>query len=342
MSPPNEPTAAVHDKPNPIVEWLWQPTREKELKVRPEVSDGATSELLRRARLTLAIANRLLETPEPFEDGDPAPAARQLYAESVFFALLARERASGEKRDTFAFEPSSRESLKELWNAAETGLVQDAAGGSEAKETCWALLERGAFDDAPTGVDREGLKTLRQFVEALVRTVDGPRSDFENLALSRLIRVGVPALVLLLAAVALGTWPRLRPMAGDTAIPWQTSSTYEAEPGCTSPSQSCDNPNFFFCTNEEENPWIEFDLGAKGRVARVDIVNRTDTSSVMPRAVPLVIEVSNDRQNWKPVARRDETFERWSASFAPTTTRWLRVRASRRTYLHLREVRIHR
>jgi hypothetical protein len=62
----------------------------------------------------------------------------------------------------------------------------------------------------------------------------------------------------------------------------------------------------------------------------------------MARATPLVIEVSKDRQTWKAVARRDEAFELWSASFAATTTRWVRERAARRTFLHLREVRIHR
>ena len=95
----------------------------------------------------------------------------------------------------------------------------------------------------------------------------------------------------------------------------------------------------FFHTNEDAQPWVEFDLLAPTAFSEVYVRNRTD--SVPDRAVPLVIEVSDDETNWRAVARRDDTFRTWTASFPTLTARYVRLRVDRRSYLHLEIVEVH-
>ena len=56
------------------------------------------------------------------------------------------------------------------------------------------------------------------------------------------------------------------------------------------------------------------------------------------RAVPLVVEVSDDRKRFREVARRGEDFQFWSAEFEPVTARYVRLRSPVSTTLHLRQV----
>jgi hypothetical protein len=91
-----------------------------------------------------------------------------------------------------------------------------------------------------------------------------------------------------------------------------------------------------FHTETENDPWIEIDLGAPKKVIRVEVINRGDCCA--DRAVPLVAEVSTDRMKWAQVARREEPFGTWKASFPARVARYVRLRAARHTVLHLQGV----
>jgi hypothetical protein len=91
-----------------------------------------------------------------------------------------------------------------------------------------------------------------------------------------------------------------------------------------------------FHTEQENNPWVEYDLGAPKPIHRVEVANRSDCCD--DRAIPLVVELSNDRTNWTEVARRDSEFQSWTAKFATKTVRYVRLRVPRVTALHLKEV----
>jgi hypothetical protein len=120
--------------------------------------------------------------------------------------------------------------------------------------------------------------------------------------------------------------------------PWVASSRYP-EYGCTSPAQVCSKSDiYFFSTNNELNPSIEWDLGAAQRVSGLRVDNRVDCC--IERAVPLLVEVSLDHKTWKETARRDDEFATWKAAFAPVQARWVRLRVPRATLLHLTRVRI--
>ena len=89
-------------------------------------------------------------------------------------------------------------------------------------------------------------------------------------------------------------------------------------------------------TDTEDSPWAEIDLGTPTEVHRVEVVNRGDCCA--DRAIPMVVELSNDRATWKQVARRDQVFGSWDASFPATTARYVRLRVLKRSVLHLRAI----
>ena len=106
-----------------------------------------------------------------------------------------------------------------------------------------------------------------------------------------------------------------------------------------SPAQQCEeSPDYFMHTQDEHDPWLEFDLGSAQRVSAVRVDNRTDCCS--ERTAPLVVEVSTDHQKWRAVARRDAVFSSWLGTFSPTDARWVRLRLDKQAPLHLTGVRI--
>ncbi len=120
--------------------------------------------------------------------------------------------------------------------------------------------------------------------------------------------------------------------------PWRTSSKWiDCDPtiGRCGPHVT----RILFHTNEDEAPWFELDLGMPTEFSSVSVQNRSD--HLPERAVPLIVESSDDQQTWKELARRDETFSTWRAKFPTTTARFVRLRVPRRTFLHLEAVRVH-
>jgi hypothetical protein len=110
--------------------------------------------------------------------------------------------------------------------------------------------------------------------------------------------------------------------------PWRTSSaTLGPFP-----------PSLMFHTNFENGPWFEIDLEAPLPVQGVRIKNRSDCCG--DRAIPLVVEVSLDRQRWQVVAGMGSAFAVWDPRFPPVTARYVRLRVGRESALHLEEVQV--
>ncbi|MDP1922172.1 MAG: discoidin domain-containing protein [Myxococcales bacterium] len=120
--------------------------------------------------------------------------------------------------------------------------------------------------------------------------------------------------------------------------PWRTSSSMFT---CHPDSIECGGARttILFHTQEDAEPWFLIDLGAPTAFRSATVVNRRDDGK--ERAVPLVLEVSDDEQTWRQVSRRDEVFKVWKPKFDAVTARFVRVRVARRSYLHLEAVRVH-
>lgn len=142
---------------------------------------------------------------------------------------------------------------------------------------------------------------------------------------------------LALCAVVGALFVLLRPRDLAKGAPFRTSSTWAV---CRPAEHLCGSSvtDIFFHTNEDDQPFIEYDLGAPRELASVRVTNR---DVLRDRAVPLVLEVSDDGKRYLELARRTEEFDRWYPHFRTTKARFVRLRAARRTILHFERVEIY-
>lgn len=108
--------------------------------------------------------------------------------------------------------------------------------------------------------------------------------------------------------------------------------------------------DFAIHTELEENPWWAIDLGAGYRDLAVRITNRTArtlpaSASIRRRALPLVVQISEDGTRWSSVAEITEEFGalaiRLHSAAGQPAIRHLRIFVrQRRTVLHLRRVEV--
>ena len=221
--------------------------------------------------------------------------------------------------------------LEPIW---QTRLAQ-AGVGAELQPALKRWLLDEPDESKPSVSGQQALLVLNALLESL---------QIADHAIARLRwrRIGVIASALLfVASLVIAVTLIVSPPEGpDLAVgkPWQASSFY---PGYTASGLKPTKPTegAFFCTGEDTNPWWSVDLVKPTAVGSVTLVNRGDCC--IERATPLVVELSNDGVTWREVARRNDSFRTWRPSFKATKTRYLRVRSLRRTYLHLKDVRVH-
>jgi hypothetical protein len=137
----------------------------------------------------------------------------------------------------------------------------------------------------------------------------------------------------MLGGIAVALRPRRDLLSGK---PWRTSSVWEG----WSPERARRDafaPTIFFHTVEEENPFIEFDLGVLTMVRKLRVENRSDGGHQL-RAVPLIALTSTDGDTWIEVARQPYWFQTWEAQFQPREARYFRLQVPKRTTFHLEAV----
>jgi len=220
-------------------------------------------------------------------------------------------------------DETSAPDLATLWNETPPERLEQAAGGIAAAEAVRNTLADGGHAPLREVTDEEAARAGK-FAAALVAEVDVPKKRVERVRLQRGLRLGLAGVTLLLVAYgvrALILGPNL--VSGK---PFKTSSDWHLCP--------CDG--VFFHTNREDNPWMEYDLGKPTAFHRLEIKNRVECCE--DRAVPLIVETSNDHVKWTELARRDEVFSTWTVTFPKKTARYLRFRVPRVTELHFAEV----
>ncbi len=236
-------------------------------------------------------------------------------------------------------------SVEALWQAGKPDqLLADCNVANEEVADVRAIVARSSFEDYAYLSNDEQVRwarKLRIVAEGLLYGLEVSTGRYNPPWLARTLRVG------LLLAILIGlVWGGVSVKEWLTELdniargkPWVISSTYPA--GCRSPAQQClESPNFFFHTQEQNQPWMEIDLGSPQTFTSVKIKNRQDCCA--ERAVPLVLEVSSDGQHWKQLARKNEVFATWHPEFPPVTARWVRLRVARKSILHLVSVDIYK
>lgn len=311
--------------------WMDAPMREAESRAFRSGSPGF--EPFRHALAAREAAVTLLSEPLDFSDG-LAPALH-LLVEAVRLALSAHaERADGAK-----------DGERDPMVATELPSVRDALAAvppDELRET-WARVARGSPSLAPIADHAERLHAVvaaRNIADRLLAPLEAATRTTTLVKLARSARIGVAA-VAIVSLGAVATAGALRRIRGPNLALHRPTATSSAYPGFAGSAGAVDGDTHKtgFHTEEDDSPWLTIDLGEGHRVGRVVVYNRSD--GFAERAVPLVIELGADGNAWSEAARQDDFFRVWTATFSPRPCRWVRVRAPRKTWLHLAEVEVY-
>ncbi len=329
-----------------VREWFWRGAKLAEKRqTLPEPSARMTA-LAQRARSSADLAlncadlarnaevARSAMTPaEPLETLAEATTS-ELYRQSAYWALSSLAARSDESAGTSYSDA--------IWDTLDEQLLLSVAGSEERAVVLRAVLRQGSFvyfAELPAAEQLALSVELRKLSELLLVKLDERTAALQAILLQRTGRLSL-VLLLVLAIGGVCVWQRQTYDARNDLAkgkPWQASSKFD--PGCPSPNQTCpESPQYFFHTQEEKDPTIEFDLGRVQQVSAVQVDNRLD--GFTDRAIPLFVEISQDHKRWKTVARKGEDFTIWRATFAPASARWVRLRAHKVTFLHLSRVRI--
>lgn len=316
MLPP--PVAGILTK---VRDFLFRTTQLREARVEALGPDEGRGRCLQQARLTAEVARRTVTPVEALPGGSRASVLVTLYRDAAYWAL-----AAGLPPGT----PPPAD-LAAAWAAYTPEqlpyAVRDPANLAALKRI---LVDR---KDPAAGLEAtdEDAARARAFVDALLWDLDALQRRIDRLHAQRWLRVTVSVVALIAIVVglrALTTGENLAEGKG-----FRTSSTWSGWAACQADGSCSD---VIFHTDEQMNPWVEYDLGSPKKVRRIEVKNRDECCR--ERAVPLVVEVSNDRSSWTEVARRDTEFSTWTAKFSARTARYVRLRVPRTTTFHLREV----
>jgi hypothetical protein len=298
-------------------EWLLRSAALREARAAVDGPGGRRARAQAQAQLLAEVGKRVAEPVEPLPEGARAGAQLSLYRDAIYWALVA----------TLPDDQPPPGDLASAWAESPPERIEHAAGGAEAadelKKTLLETTAARAFE-----ISDEQAGRARALADALIAELDAPRRRVEWILLQRWLRAGAVVLVCLVAgygirALSLGT-----NLAA--AKRFRTSSSYG---GCT-PDGGCES--IFFHTEQENGPWVELDLGAPKTIHRIEVANRPDCCQ--DRAAPLIAEISTDRVKWTEVARREDEFMNWTATFPRKTARYVRLRVPRVSTLHLKDV----
>ena len=174
------------------------------------------------------------------------------------------------------------------------------------------------------------LLEARKVAWAGLSTIEAPQREKTLGAAKRAAKFIVLAGVAFAVVIGIASLVRNRPQPPGLLAgrPINTSSKLGRDPG---------SAKLLFHTELEFRPWAEWDLGAPTKLHEVVVSNRSDCCD--ERALPLVVEVSDDRTRWTEVARRTEAFgANMQIPFNEIEARYLRLRVDRESFLHLEYV----
>jgi hypothetical protein len=285
--------------------------------------------------VALDLALRAHEPSEPFGSGPDSALAAELYRDATFWSLVALNRTRG-----------AVPALPALWAAADRALLLRIAGDTERLEQLWLQLSQPALVGYAALSPAERLRVAAElgvFARGMVAAATASETAVQRLRSRRHWRLGL--LVFLLGCVLFESVPRIVDRwntVADLALgkPWRASS---AAMQCNPKERRCGNhigPRIFFHTQNERSPWLELDLEDVEEISSVRVKNRSDCCG--ERALPLVVELSQDRTTWREVARRKRNFRKWTAKFPAQQARWVRLRVDTTSALHLEQVNVYR
>jgi len=306
-----------------VREWYWRGRALAAAKAAA-LKTATMRERYRRAQLAAEFADRQLAADDPLRAGSSVPLALSLYREAAYWALIANTAG-----------PVPR-TVGAALAAAETSVASSGLSSADLAVVRAALAEKTfaeSADDRPE-VQLRDAELCQTFVCALTAAGGDTTNVVAKLLVQRWLRIGATLVIMLVALICANVAIQRQLQGPDLALgkPWRTSSKYT---DCHPQKNECGGAQtaIFFHTEDEDSPWVEIDLGKPQAFSRIEVINRDDCC--LERAVPLIAEVSTDREHWREVARRADSFRTWDATFRPATARYVRLRVNRHSALHL-------
>lgn len=313
-------------------EWLFRSAAIAEATTRAPTSEQRFC--LGQSVDALNIADHQLELARVEDARGSTNAAISLYREALYWSLRALDPESA-----VAEVPT----LEALFRTLPRRMLADLAGGSVALLALDDALVRDSFVATARLAPDARLRVAeaaKQFAHAAFDAAERRGNHLERVRRQRVVR---PTVVLLLVATLFGVGAFLEhrrhgPQLISDHRPYRVSS--QRPPfSATRRLTPVPDDGVIFHTVEEREPWMRIDLGRVRRITSVEIENRE--RCCQDRAVPLVIEVSDDARRYRTVARRREVFDTWEAELEGVSARYVRLRVEgRATYFHLAGVRV--
>jgi hypothetical protein len=304
-----------------VFEWVFRPAALREARAGLTAGNDQREAAIRQAKLLLEVARRVEQPADALPSGAPPAVALALYRDAIYWALAAR-RSSND-----APPPE----LGALWDADTAERLAAGAPAGEARDAVRRALVDD-YDPRALAVTEADTAPARAFAEALLWDAAAPRRRINRVRAQRWLRLAVVAL----GVSSLVAGVRLLTRGPDLAAgkPFRISQPW---PGFAECVRSEDCAQLMFVTEMGNQPWVEIDLGAPPKtIHRIEVTNRS--KCCQERAVPLLVEISTNGASWTQVARRDDEFDSWTATFRPKAARYVRLKVLKSTMLHLKSV----
>jgi hypothetical protein len=302
-----------------LAEWFLRRQELQAARAQLPGRDQLAERAFHQARLLREVARQVAAPADELPAGHRAAVLLSLHRDIVYWSLVAGARG----------ELEASRGLERIWQQTPHDELLAAAGSERNLEAVHALL--GDMPPAASlATTDDDVARVRFFADVLYRRLEVPRRRVARVVAKRWIALtgaAVTAIALAFGIRALVKGPNLArrsQMKVSSALP-----SCAADFGCA---------DLLFHTNQEDGPWVEFDLGASKKIHVIDVGNRPDCCE--ERAVPLIAEISTDRITWREIGRQDKDFSRWKLKFPPTTTRYVRLRVPRQTYFGFADVAI--
>jgi hypothetical protein len=311
--------------------WIFVTSPMREARQRLREDEATRGAALQQARLLAEIATRVADPAEPLPVGDRVPVILSLVRDAAAFVLASA--APAPNGTVLGAAPD----FATAWDAAPEAVLRDAVPEAATLAATRELLTSPpppSSAQAASGPEAVSDKVTRAraFLDRLLWNADVPRRRVEALVIKRALRLTAALAVVLLLGAAVRVV--LTPKNLVEGKPMTTSSAWA---GCGTDT-NCEGV-LLFHTNEEKEPWVEYDLLRPTDVHQIEVTNRLDCCG--DRTVPLVAEVSLDRKQWTEVARKNEQFSIWSAKFPSHKARYIRFKVARVSALHLKNIEVH-
>lgn len=321
-------TSSIHETwLQRIREWFWRSEAIEYVRAQKEPFSTHQQVILQRAKVCADLGDLAFEPTESLPSGAAPAQAISLYREATYWALRTVQKE----------KPEEKAGLHTLFEHAQSSILHKAAQDEPTLQLVYTtLVERTFVETAEltTNEQEHDARKVQNFVHRLIQQLELYSMTTRQILLQRWSRVGA-TIFTIIAVVLAGLWFLLRQPNIAANRPWRASSAYSGFP-LSGHTDTKLGYNLMFHTNEEDAPWLEIDLGQPKPIHSVEVTNRKDAYS--ERAIPLVVEVSLDQNNWLEVARRNENFINWNASFPKTNARYVRLKVAKRACFHLEAV----